>query len=67
MLVNDLPAAIRAGGLTVHEDSGWQGRKHGEFAGVLRGLVLHNTGSSSANAWTIVRDGRPDLDGPSPR
>lgn len=63
MFVNDLADAVRAGGLAVVETPGWVGRNHGALSAV-NGIVLHHTGSSSANAWTVVRDGRPDLEGP---
>lgn len=63
MKVTNLPDVVRGAGLKVIVESGYDTRNHGELEG-LRGLVLHHTGSSGSSAWQVVRDGRPDLEGP---
>lgn len=61
-----LPAVLRAVGLTVNEQPGWQTRGHGD-AGATKGVICHHTaGSLKGNAGSlgIVTNGRPDLPGP---
>lgn len=58
-----LPDVLRSAGLDVWEDPNWKTNSHGTFTD-LWGIVAHHTGHVSDDAWTVVRDGRPDLDGP---
>ena len=44
------------------EYPGWRSRGHGDFRDI-RGVMVHHTGSDSADAGSIAR-GRPDLPGP---
>lgn len=68
MMLTDLADACRKSGLKVVEVDGWQTRGHGQFLGV-NSIVLHHTATPRAAAGDypslrVVRDGRPDLDGP---
>jgi peptidoglycan hydrolase-like protein with peptidoglycan-binding domain len=63
LLVNDLARTLTIAGLNVIADPGATTHNHGQLTAV-RGLLVHHTGSSSASAWTVVRDGRSDLPGP---
>lgn len=61
-----LPAVLRAVGLTVNEQPGWQARGHGDV-GPIQGVVCHHTaGPPKGNAPSlgVVTNGRPDLPGP---
>lgn len=60
-----LPDVLRAAGLKVQREPGWETR--GKEAGTFEGVVLHHTaGPATGNAPSlrIVRDGRSDLPGP---
>jgi hypothetical protein len=61
MWLTQLATVARRTGFPVHEVSGWKTRGHGEQPHV-EGIVCHHTGGH--NALAVVRDGRPDLDGP---
>lgn len=66
MYLNDIATMLRAGGMTVQEVQGWQGRNHGSLAGV-RSIVCHHTaGKATGNAPSLgtVTNGRSDLAGP---
>jgi N-acetyl-anhydromuramyl-L-alanine amidase AmpD len=61
-----LPSVLKAAGLPVIEEPGWQTRGHGDV-GTIKGVICHHTaGALKGNAPSlgIVRDGRPDLSGP---
>ncbi len=62
--LTDLADAARKSGLRVIEESGWKGRGHGGMGGRPRGVLAHHMGTSSANGYKVVRDGRSDLPGP---
>lgn len=61
-----LPAVLRAAGLMVLEEDGWQTRGHGDVGPTLGVLCHHTAGplTGDAPSLTTVRDGRPDLSGP---
>jgi hypothetical protein len=68
MMLTDLADACRKSGLQVVEEPGWKTRGHGQMTSV-KTIVCHHTATSSKAAGDypslgIVRDGRPDLDGP---
>lgn len=68
MYLNDLGQTLRAAGLSVNEQGGWQGRNHGAMSAV-RTIVVHHTATSAASkgdypSLAVVRDGRSDLPGP---
>jgi hypothetical protein len=69
-----LPAILKAAGLTVHSDGpcvGWETRglgTHGPFASVPRGVLIHDTAGrpppgNIPSLHTLI-DGRTDLSGP---
>lgn len=62
-----LPDVLRAAGLTVVEQPGWQTRGHGDM-GTVRGVLCHDTASNLTTDdkadITLVTNGRPDLAGP---
>ncbi|MEU7814125.1 N-acetylmuramoyl-L-alanine amidase [Pseudonocardia sp. NPDC049154] len=61
-----LADALRAGGLPVYEQPGWQGRGTGGTFTPL-GVLLHHTAGPRSGilpSLGIVRDGRSDLQGP---
>ncbi len=61
-----LPTVLRAAGLNVIEEAGWQGRGHGDMADV-RGVLCHHTAGplhGDTPSLPIVINGRPDLAGP---
>lgn len=61
-----LPSVLRAAGLTVIEEPGWETRGHGDMGDVL-GVLLHHTAGplhGDAPSLKTVIDGRPDLAGP---
>lgn len=67
--LTDLADAARSSGLRVIEISGWRTRGHGGMATRPQGLLCHHTAGrpTVANPYPslgVVRDGRPDLDGP---
>lgn len=61
-----LASVLRAEGLSVVEEEGWEGRG-GDFT-AIRGVILHHTASNPKGgdtpALATVRDGRPGLPGP---
>jgi hypothetical protein len=61
-----LPAVLKAAGLKVVEQPGWQTRGHGDMGKVLGVLCHHTAGGLKGNApsLAIVTTGRPDLAGP---
>lgn len=61
-----LPAVLRAYGLAVIEQPGWQTRGHGDVGKTLGVLCHHTAGALKGNAPSlgIVTNGRPDLPGP---
>lgn len=61
-----LPDVLRAAGLVVQEVPGWQNRGHGDEGKVLGVLCHHTCGPlhGDAPALNVVKDGRPDLEGP---
>lgn len=61
-----LPSVLKAAGLPVIEEPGWQSRGHGDV-GTIKGVICHHTAGplkGNAPSLGIVRDGRPDLSGP---
>lgn len=61
-----LPSVLRAFGLNVVEQPGWQTRGHGDVGKSLGVLCHHTAGAIKGNAPSlgIVTNGRPDLPGP---
>ncbi|MGN7782411.1 peptidoglycan recognition protein family protein [Mycolicibacterium sp. 22603] len=57
-----LVEVLRREGVSPVEFPGWRTRGHGEFKDI-RGVMVHHTGSDSADAASIAY-GRPDLPGP---
>ncbi len=53
---------LRGEGLSPVMFPGWRARGHGDFKDI-RGVMVHHTGSDTADAASIAR-GRPDLAGP---
>lgn len=65
-MLTDLADAARASGLPVVEESGWRTRGHGAM-GAVQSIVCHHTAGPArgeAPSLAVVRDGRPDLEGP---
>lgn len=61
-----LADVLRAAGLAVVEEPGWQTRGHGD-AGSIKGVLCHHTaGAKTGNmpSLGVVIKGRPDLSGP---
>lgn len=62
-----LPDVLKAVGLTVTEEPGWQTRGHGDV-GPIKGVILHHTagplGHGCDPSLHTVEEGRPDLPGP---
>lgn len=61
-----LPEVLRAAGLKVAEDFGWQNRGRGEMGKVM-GVMCHHTGdprSGNMPSLKTLINGRPDLAGP---
>ena len=61
-----LPGVLRAAGLKVVEESGWQNRGHGDM-GTVQGILCHHTcGPKDGDIKDIgvLINGRPDLAGP---
>lgn len=61
-----LPTVLRAAGLTVIEETGWQTRGHGDM-GTVRGVLCHHTAGCRTGedpSINTVINGRPDLAGP---
>lgn len=62
-----LSLVLRAAGLVVKEQPGWQTRGHGDMKGV-KGILCHHTASNrnsgNAPSLKICTEGRPDLAGP---
>ena len=68
MMLTNLADAARKSGLPVVEVDGWRTRGHGGLVSV-RTIVVHHTATAATApgdypSLGIVRDGRPDLDGP---
>jgi hypothetical protein len=67
MMLIGLADVLRAAGLDVLEEPGWQARGHGPMVDVL-GVTCHHTANGGAPGLepsrAVVRDGRPGLDGP---
>lgn len=67
MMLTDLAAVLRLGGLSVIELPGWKTRGHGPMTAV-RGVTVHHTASGRGTGAQIglntVRYGRADLPGP---
>lgn len=65
-MLTDLADAVRASGLPVVEEPGWQLRAHGPMLDVLAIICHHTAGPATGDAPSLgtVRDGRPDLRGP---
>lgn len=65
--LTQLATVARRTGYPVTEMSGWKGRGHGPQPEV-QGVVCHHTagpaGGGDYPSLVVVRDGRPDLDGP---
>jgi len=66
MLLNDLDTTLRNAGLAVTEAAGWQGHNHGALTAVECIVIHHTAGAATGDypSFNIVRNGRPDLDGP---
>ena len=65
-MLTDLADILRNAGLTVIEVSGWKTRGHGVMSSV-KGILAHHTAGAATGDYpslNIVRDGRPDLEGP---
>lgn len=61
-----IAGALRAAGLTVVEQPGWQTRGRAEM-GTVRGVLCHHTGGAlrgNAPSLALVQNGRADLPGP---
>jgi N-acetyl-anhydromuramyl-L-alanine amidase AmpD len=59
-----LADVLRAAGLNVVEQPGWQTRGRGEM-GTVKGVICHHTGpGSTAGLLDLVKNGRSDLPGP---
>ena len=62
-----LPSVLRAAGLTVVEEPGWESRGHGDM-GVVKGAMCHHTAGclheSDLSMTETLIHGRPGLDGP---
>jgi hypothetical protein len=62
-----LPAVLRAAGLTVIEQPGWQTRGHGDMSKV-EGVLCHHTAecrdANTEPALNVITNGRPGLAGP---
>lgn len=58
---------LKAAGLQVKEQPGWQTRGHGDM-GTVRGVILHHTAecrdADTEPALDAITNGRPDLKGP---
>jgi hypothetical protein len=65
-MLTDLADILRGAGLTVVEVDGWKTRGHGVMTSVKGILVHHTAGAPSGDfpSLKVVRDGRPDLEGP---
>jgi N-acetyl-anhydromuramyl-L-alanine amidase AmpD len=61
-----LPDVLKAAGLDVIEQPGWQTRGHGDVGTIKAVLCHHTAGAKDGNAPSldIVTNGRPDLAGP---
>ena len=61
-----LPGVLRAAGLKVAEQPGWETRGHGDMGPVLGVLCHHTAGAKTGDAPSlkIVTEGRRDLAGP---
>lgn len=63
-----LPDVLRAAGLTVIEEPGWQTRGHGDMSAHPQGVLCHHTACAKSGAdipsLETVIHGRPDLSGP---
>lgn len=61
---NEVIARLRAAGITVHEQPGWQTRGNG-MTSAFEGFEWHHTATASANAnLGVLINGRSDLSGP---
>lgn len=61
-----LATVLRAAGLTVVEEKGWETRGHGDM-GDVRGVLCHHTAGplhGDTPSLSTVINGRPGLDGP---
>lgn len=61
-----LPSVLKAAGLTVVEEPGWQTRGHGDV-GTIKGVIFHHTAGPKSGDdpdLGVVTNGRPDLAGP---
>ncbi len=62
-----LPSVLRAAGLKVIEQPGWQERGHGDM-GTVKGVLCHHTAecrdADTEPALKTITYGRPDLKGP---
>lgn len=61
-----LADVLRAAGLKVVEEDGWESRGHGDM-GEVKGLLLHHTAGPRVGNFPsllTVKNGRPDLKGP---
>lgn len=61
---NEVMARLRAAGITVHEQPGWQTRGNG-MSSAYEGFIWHHTATGYANAnLSVLINGRSDLAGP---
>lgn len=61
---NEVMARLRAAGITVHEQAGWQTRGNG-MSSAYEGFIWHHTATGFANAnLGVLINGRSDLAGP---
>jgi hypothetical protein len=61
---NEVIARLRAAGITVHEQPGWQSRGNG-MSSAYQGFEWHHTATGYSNSnLPILINGRPDLSGP---
>lgn len=64
-MITDLANILRAGGVNVREEAGWQGRGRPGTFGPIVGVLNHHTATSPAtNGVVLCINGRPDLSGP---
>lgn len=66
MMLTNLADMLRAAGMKVEEVPGWKTRGHGQMTDVDAIVCHHTAGPKTGNypSLSVVRDGRPDLDGP---
>lgn len=60
----EVMARLRAAGITVHEQPGWETRGNGQTS-AYEGIIIHHTATGEANQnLSVLINGRSDLSGP---